>query len=354
MGLMTATQVVICIDDDPPVLSAVRRLLRNEPYELLTTEDPEEVLRQVSSREVALIIADQRMPRMLGTELFRAVRLKSPNTICVILTGHADLSDIAGAMNDGAVDRLIRKPWDDADFRKMIRQLLERRPDDEAPQRPVPDARPERPVRHIVCADRKPADVLTDIAKAVGGPEASGGVVLVFDGLLRLSGSLNVLLLELVRMIMLRGVRATLVDGSGAAGTFFDLVGGRLPIVVVRNEEELAEPKRVLVVEDQKENLDFLKALIESAGHECRGVTSVEDAVRQLSSERFDLVLLDLILPDAEGIEVARHILEKQLNTPVIAISGYLDRRPDAPPGPGPQHSRPYHVREILDAIRNS
>jgi len=69
----TETQVVICIDDDPPVLSAIRRLLRHEPYEVLTTEDPEEVLRIVSSREVALVIADQRMPRMLGTELFKAI-----------------------------------------------------------------------------------------------------------------------------------------------------------------------------------------------------------------------------------------------------------------------------------------
>src|SRR6266480_6297957 len=119
-------QVVICIDDDPPVLSAIRRLLRHEPYEVLTTLDPAEVIRLVTSREVNLIVADQRMPLMLGTELLKTVRQHSPGTICVILTGHADLSDIAGAMNDGAVDRLIRKPWDDADFRKMIRELLDR------------------------------------------------------------------------------------------------------------------------------------------------------------------------------------------------------------------------------------
>jgi DNA-binding NtrC family response regulator len=358
MSVMTGTQVVICIDDDPPVLSAVRRLLRNEPYQLVTTEDPEEVLRLVSSREVALIIADQRMPRMLGTELFKAVRQKSPGTICVILTGHADLSDIAGAMNDGAVDRLIRKPWDDADFRRMIRQLLERKPE-EAPEPParVLEGRPERPVRRIACGDRQVPEVLADIGRAVEGPEVAAGVVLIFDGLLRLSGSLNTLLLEVVRLIISKGVRATLVDGSGAAGTFFDLVGGRLPIVVYRDEDELVDPKRILVVEDQSENLEFLKTLIESAGHECRAVTSVDQALRQLSIEPFDLVLLDLVLPDAEGIEVARHILEHQLNTPVIAISGFLDRMPDdrvARAGIRRQLSKPYRVREILDAIRDS
>jgi len=357
---MTETRVVVCIDDDPPVLSAIRRLLRNEPYELLTTEDPDEVLRLVTARDVALIIADQRMPRMLGTELFRAVRQKSPQTVCVILTGHADLSDIAGAMNDGAVDRLIRKPWDDADFRKMIRQLLEPKKEDEIDGPPGPPAAPasQRSVRHVECAERQVPEVLADLATALDHPKAvESGVVLIFDGLLRVAGSLNVLLHEVIKLIIGRGVRATLVDGSGAAGTFFDLVGGRLPIVVYRNEKDLEVPKRILVVEDQSENIEFLKTLIESAGHHCEAVTSVGEAIRRLSTAPFDLVLLDLILPDAEGIEVARHILEHQLNTPVIAISGNLDRWSDdrvARAGIRRQLSKPYRVREILDAIRDS
>jgi DNA-binding NtrC family response regulator len=362
--MMTETQVVICIDDDPPVLSAIRRLLRREPYEVLTTEDPEEVLRVVSSREVALVIADQRMPRMLGTELFKAIRLKSPGTACVILTGQADLSDIAGAMNDGAVDRLIRKPWDDSDFRKLIRQLLDQKRDEGTPSLEPPGQhggaanRPERYLRRVACADRPGKEVLDEISEALENPRAAEfGIVLIFDGLLRLAGSLNALLLEVVRLIVSRGVRATLVDGSGAAGAFFDLVGGRLPIVVYRDEQELEEPKRILVVEDQNENIEFLRALIESAGHRCEAVTSVGEAIRRLSSEPFDLVLLDLVLPDAEGIEVARHILERQLNTPVIAISGHLDRWSDdrvARAGIRRQLSKPYQVREILDAIRDS
>ena len=359
---MTRTQVVICIDDDPPVLSAIRRLLRHEPYEVLTTEDPEEVLRLVASRDVALIIADQRMPRMLGTDLFKAVRQKSPTTACVILTGHADLSDIAGAMNDGAVDRLIRKPWDDGDFRKLIRQLLDQKKEEEL-QGPGQNGsstvpRPQRYLRRVSCAERSASEVLADITDALENPKAAElGVILVFDDLLRVAGSLNGLLLQVVRLIVGRGIRATLVDGSGAAGTFFDLVGGRLPIVVYRNEQELEEPKRILVVEDQSENIEFLRALIESAGHHCEAVTSVGEAIRRLSSEPFDLVLLDLVLPDAEGIEVARHILERQLNTPVIAISGHLDRWSDdrvARAGIRRQLSKPYQVREILDAIRDS
>jgi CheY-like chemotaxis protein len=348
--------VVICIDDDPPVLAAVRRLLRHEPYEVITTLDPAEVLRQVEARKVDLIIADQRMPQMVGTELLKAVRQRSPETICVILTGHADLSDIAGAMNDGAVDRLIRKPWDDAAFRKMIRDLLEKRGaaaflGEEWEPRP----QVERVIKRLDCGGKRAEEVLREVSETLAvTEEPPPRIVFTFDNLMGLLGSLNVLLSEVVRLIVQRGARAALVDGTGTAGSFLELVGGRLPVVVYRSEDELGPAKRVLVVEDKNENLDFLRALIESAGHECEAVRSVGQAIHRLSAAPFDLVLLDLVLPDAEGIEVARHILERQLTTPVIAISGLLDRPIDDLEGRRSPAPRPYSAREILDAIRNS
>ena len=285
-------QVVICIDDDPPVLSAIRRLLRHEPYEVLTTLDPAEVIQLVSSREVNLIVADQRMPLMLGTDLLKTVRQVSPGTVCVILTGHADLSDIAGAMNEGAVDRLIRKPWDDHDFRKLIRDLLERRGASAlfeegdvpqgAPSRAVPV---QRVMKKLECAGRRTSEILQQVSETLDGPEGPPPrVVFTFDNLMAVSGSLTVLLSEVVRMIVQRGARAALVDGSGAAGTFLELVGGRLPVVVFRSEQEMGPAKRVLIVEDQSDHLDYLRVLIESAGHACEAVSSVGEAIRRLSA----------------------------------------------------------------------
>lgn len=356
--VMTQRQVVVCIDDDAPVLSAIRRLLRHEPYEVITTIDPSEVINLVASREVNLIIADQRMPSMLGTDLLKTVRRRSPETICVILTGHADLSDIAGAMNDGAVDRLIRKPWDDANFRKMIRDLLDRRPtaglDDEEVE---PWAPPERTVCHLDCEGRRAAELLAQVSETLDGPQgAPARIVFVLDNLMKIAGPLTVFLSGVVGRIINRGARAALVDGSGAAGTFFEVVGGRLPVVVFRSEAEMGRSKRVLVVEGKSDYLEYLRTLIESAGHECEAVASVGDAIGRLSIRPFDLVLLDLVLPDAEGLEVARFILERQLSTPVVAISSALDR----PAVPSPEEgirrglSVPFSPREILDAIRDS
>jgi CheY-like chemotaxis protein len=258
-------------------------------------------------------------------------------------------------MNDGAVDRLIRKPWDDSDFRKLIRDLLERRGaegflgEGDAPRPPA-----ERVLRRLECGGRRPDDVLREITETLEGPDGPPPrVVFTFDNLMGLNGSLNLLLSAAVERIVSRGARAALVDGSGTAGTFLELVGGRLPVVVYRSVDEMGPPKRVLVVEAKSENLEYLRALIESAGHECDAVSSVGEAIQRLSATAYDLVLLDLVLPDAEGIEVARHILERGLTTPVIAISGLLDRASGAPEAHG-SAPRPYSAREILDAIRNS
>lgn len=356
--VMTDRQVVVCIDDDAPVLSAIRRLLRHEPYEVITTLDPSEVMDLVASRDVSLIIADQRMPSMLGTDLLKTVRRHSPETICVILTGHADLSDIAGAMNDGAVDRLIRKPWDDLNFRKMIRDLLDRRPTAGLADEEVePWAPPERMVRHLDCDGRRSAEILAQVSETLDAPQGTPSrVVFVLDNLMKISGPISVFLSGIIGRIINRGARAALVDGSGTAGTFFEVVGGRLPVVVFRSESEIGPPKRVLVVEGKSDYLEYLRTLIESAGHECEAVASVGDAIRRLSVRSFDLVLLDLVLPDAEGLEVARFILERQLATPVVAISGALDRPAEASPEEGIRRrlSMPFSPREILDAIRDS
>ena len=115
--------------------------------------------------------------------------------------------------------------------------------------------------------------------------------------------------------------------------------------------------KRILVVEDQEESLEFLRMLIESAGHVCETAGSVEEAVRKLDTMAFDVVLLDLVLPDADGVEVARHILDRRLRIPVIAVSANMDRLENVPAetsGIRWQVRKPYRAREILDAIGKS
>jgi response regulator RpfG family c-di-GMP phosphodiesterase len=123
---LTERHVVVCVDDEPAILSALRRTLRQEPYHVLTTDRPETALRWIDSREVSLVITDQRMPDIRGTELLEKVLERSPSTARVILTAYPE-DAIATVGLRQKVECLIRKPWDGPMLKRLIRDLLAKR-----------------------------------------------------------------------------------------------------------------------------------------------------------------------------------------------------------------------------------
>jgi DNA-binding NtrC family response regulator len=119
--------VVICVDDEPAILSALQRELRREPYEFLTTEKPEEAVTWVLEKKASILIADQRMPGISGLEILEMVMTCSPETSRVLLSGQTDLTGILRRTRIQAIQKLVRKPWDADDLRSMLRSLLPRR-----------------------------------------------------------------------------------------------------------------------------------------------------------------------------------------------------------------------------------
>lgn len=102
---------VLIVDDDPGILGALKRVLHNEPYNLLTTTSPMEAFHLLSTHSVQMVISDQRMPEMTGTELLLQVKLLYPDVVRVILTGYTDEEAIMAAINDGQVYKFLFKPW---------------------------------------------------------------------------------------------------------------------------------------------------------------------------------------------------------------------------------------------------
>jgi len=115
--------VVLCVDDEPPILSALTRLPQREPYELVTTDDPEKALERVRSGDVSLVIADYRMPGISGTSLLQVIKAASPSTIRIMLTGYPRDGWIRAAEENGLM-RVCIKPWDDAELKRLIRDEL--------------------------------------------------------------------------------------------------------------------------------------------------------------------------------------------------------------------------------------
>lgn len=120
---MHATTVLF-VDDDASVLTSFRRILRNEPYDLVTTDNPTEALAILRRRKIALLITDQRMPVLSGTALVQAARELSPHTVIAILSAWPG-ELVTEAANWGRIPWLIRKPCDGGTVRKIIRELID-------------------------------------------------------------------------------------------------------------------------------------------------------------------------------------------------------------------------------------
>ncbi|CCH47903.1 HD domain-containing phosphohydrolase [Pseudodesulfovibrio piezophilus] len=101
---------VLLVDDEPNVLSALRRQLRDK-YEIEVEQDPQAALKRLDrSNPFAAVVSDYRMPKMNGIEFLNEVKRLSPETTRVMLTGYADLDNAIRAVNDGNVFRFLTKP----------------------------------------------------------------------------------------------------------------------------------------------------------------------------------------------------------------------------------------------------
>lgn len=118
---------ILCVDDEPNILSSLRRLFRSKGYDVLIANGGTEGLALLEKERVDLVISDMRMPIMDGAAFLEHVRSRWPDTIRLLLTGYADIQSIIDAINRGEIYRYITKPWDDHDIVLVVKQALERK-----------------------------------------------------------------------------------------------------------------------------------------------------------------------------------------------------------------------------------
>jgi type II secretory ATPase GspE/PulE/Tfp pilus assembly ATPase PilB-like protein/FixJ family two-component response regulator len=124
-GAAEQSFTLLFVDDEENVLNALRRIFLEENYTILTATSGQKALDLLARQPVQLIISDHRMPGMTGAELLKAVREKYHDTIRIMLTGHADVNSIMGAVKEGAVYKFITKPWNDEDLRLTVSLALQ-------------------------------------------------------------------------------------------------------------------------------------------------------------------------------------------------------------------------------------
>lgn len=118
---------LLCVDDEPNILSSLRRLFRPAGYRILIATSGVDGLAQMAAEKVDLVISDMRMPEMNGAQLLAQVRELYPDTIRILLTGYADIESTVAAINQGEIYRYISKPWDEHNVLLTVREALERK-----------------------------------------------------------------------------------------------------------------------------------------------------------------------------------------------------------------------------------
>lgn len=126
-GAFAATRperTLLLLDDEENVLRSLVRLFRRDGYQILTASSVREAFDLLASNGAQVIVSDQRMPDMSGTEFLSRVRDLYPDTIRMVLSGYTDLATITEAINHGAIYRFLTKPWNDDELREHIHEAF--------------------------------------------------------------------------------------------------------------------------------------------------------------------------------------------------------------------------------------
>ena len=115
---------LLIVDDEARILSALRRTLRREGYEIVTAETVADALRILDERPVDAILSDHKMPGMSGVEFLEEASRRRPDAARMIITGWTE--EIPRAqLQEAGVCALVTKPWDDARLKATLRRALE-------------------------------------------------------------------------------------------------------------------------------------------------------------------------------------------------------------------------------------
>jgi len=115
---------LLLVDDEPNILRALVRVLRNDGYRILTADGARAAFELLASNEVQVVLSDQRMPEICGTDFLSEVKSLYPHTVRMVLSGYTDLATITEAINRGAIYRFLTKPWEDESLRAHIREAF--------------------------------------------------------------------------------------------------------------------------------------------------------------------------------------------------------------------------------------
>ncbi len=122
---MNRNQTLLIVDDEPHVLSSIKRLLRREDYRLLTATSAGRALDLLANHDICVTISDHMMPDMDGITFLEKVAAHDPAIVRILITAHASLENAMAAIKRGRIFEYLPKPWSDTALKGTIRRAFE-------------------------------------------------------------------------------------------------------------------------------------------------------------------------------------------------------------------------------------
>jgi response regulator RpfG family c-di-GMP phosphodiesterase len=122
-GTANQRPALLIVDDEAQILSALKRSLRSEGYEIVAVENAAAALRILDERHIDAILSDHKMPGMSGVQLLERAAAVAPDTVRMLITGWTEEIPPERLLEVG-ICALVTKPWDDAKLKLTLRQVL--------------------------------------------------------------------------------------------------------------------------------------------------------------------------------------------------------------------------------------
>jgi DNA-binding NtrC family response regulator len=318
---MNRTGTILLVDDDPLVLSGFKEVLEREGYQLTAVASGREALDHLEQQPYDVVLTDLVMPRVGGLEILRTAQAKDPNCIVIVVTGFASVRSAVDALRLGAHDYLI-KPCEEVELLFRVRMGIE---------------------HSGLRAELRSKEIDAEKMKAIAQT-----AVTVND---QINTPLNVILnsAEYIRL-------KTLPDVQGVQQSL-DFINQEVTKIksVIHRLARIADPKikeyagssvfmvdvdqsgqlpsngssngncrrRILVVDDEHFMVHTLTRLLELMGFDVLGAFGGREAFDLFMSQKVDLVVSDLHMPDMNGVELLTSIKSQNPEMPVILVTGY-------------------------------
>ena len=117
-------RTLLYVDDEVNLLTAIRRAMRQSGYRVLVASNAREAFEILATNEVGVIVCDQRMRGMSGTEFLARVKQMYPLAVRMVLSGYTDLQSVTEAVNRGAIFKFLTKPWIDTELDEAVREAF--------------------------------------------------------------------------------------------------------------------------------------------------------------------------------------------------------------------------------------